>query len=174
MVNRDDLARVIRGTREFQAGAAFGVPAEAIDQCASGIADAVIDWLAGQDNGLRAAWEDRLAELLARRRTHGSVYMDGGHMPTPSERTAAREFMDDFYAAAPNPGPDQGDGVKAPAEPGMVAFEIEAVPHDPGNDGELWHKGTLPPAHVAQIFRDYAKQVETFTAPAQPGDGGDQ
>lgn len=36
------IARAIRQTREFQAGAAFGIPAEAYGQATEGMADAVI------------------------------------------------------------------------------------------------------------------------------------
>ena len=39
---RDRIARAIRQTREFQAGAAFGIPAEAYGQATDGMADAVI------------------------------------------------------------------------------------------------------------------------------------
>ena len=36
------IARAIRQTREFQAGAAFGIPAESYGQATEGMADAVI------------------------------------------------------------------------------------------------------------------------------------
>jgi len=39
---------------------------------------------------------DRLAVLFSERRTHGSVFMDGSHNPTPGELIAARRFMQDL------------------------------------------------------------------------------
>lgn len=35
-----------------------------------------------------------IALLFAKRRTNGSVYMDGSHNPLPSEESAAREVID--------------------------------------------------------------------------------
>lgn len=39
---------------------------------------------------------DQLAELFARRRTGGHVYMDGKHNPLPTERLDAMRFVEDL------------------------------------------------------------------------------
>lgn len=51
-----------------------------------------------------------------------------------------------------------------PREPGLVAFEVEVVPHFAGSNGQGWHAGTLPAEDVAAILRDYAEQVEGWTS----------
>jgi hypothetical protein len=40
-----------------------------------------------------------LANLFAKTRTGGSVYMDGSHNPRPSERLIAKQFMEDLKEA---------------------------------------------------------------------------
>jgi hypothetical protein len=45
-----------------------------------------------------------LADLFARRRTGGHVYMDGSHNPLPTEWIDARQFIEDLVAAGWSPG----------------------------------------------------------------------
>ena len=66
---RETIARAIRQTREFRAGAAFGIPAEAYGQATDGMADAVIAALG-------------LTEELGSR-SHGPSPMDCGVTPGP-------------------------------------------------------------------------------------------
>jgi hypothetical protein len=56
--------------------------------------------------------------------------------------------------------------LKPPTEAGMVAYEVEVLPHDWPNDGLGWEKGTGTPAEVAAALRGYASQVEFFTSRA--------
>jgi len=39
---------------------------------------------------------EALAVLLSQQRTHGSVFMDGGHNPTPGDILDARQFIEDL------------------------------------------------------------------------------
>lgn len=55
--------------------------------------------------------------------------------------------------------------IQPPDEPGLVAYEVEVVPHDWANDGQGWSKGRGTPEEVAKTLREYAAQVEFFTAP---------
>lgn len=52
------------------------------------------------------ALADELALVIAKARTGGSVYMDGSHNPLPSERIAARRFMELVAANMPAPALD--------------------------------------------------------------------
>jgi hypothetical protein len=54
--------------------------------------------------------------------------------------------------------------LEAPKKPGLVAYEIEVLPHDWPNDGLGWEKGVGTPSEVAAALRAYANQVEYFTA----------
>lgn len=124
----------------------------------------------------RAMWGTNAVQGM----TAGGVHR---HTTDPIEHAAQREFirrcinyaegLTGLVPATPAtaPTPDEVGGtpkvLHAPDEAGMVAFEVEIVPHDEANDGRGWHKGYDTPARVARILRDYASQVEHFTAPAE-------
>lgn len=55
--------------------------------------------------------------------------------------------------------------LEPPAEPGMVRYMVEVVPHGWATEGQAWEIGTQAPADVARALRAIADQVEYFTPP---------
>jgi len=175
--DRDALARIIRAAID---GWPVADPTVTVTDT---ITDAVLAHLATThpptDTGLRAEWESRLADLLAKRRTHGQVFMGGEHHPMPSEVKDAREFIGALLAAlaAPHPGPDQADGGRwavSDAANRLLTALADCVRQatDYGEqDGGFVAFYLLPtgPIHRAiPLLQEYGMTVRPHTAP-DPG-----
>jgi hypothetical protein len=74
---------------------------------------------------LRDDLAEALAELMAKQRTHGAVYMGGEHNPLPSEMQAARLFVRDVVL------PHTDAQVAAERERIAAAIEAELLEGDP-------------------------------------------
>jgi len=63
---QESLSRALRATREFQAGAAFGIPPDAIPEAAMGLAGAALAWVDEHraPAPTEAEWVDAVARII--------------------------------------------------------------------------------------------------------------
>lgn len=120
------------------------------------------------NEGRAASLTRELSNLLAERRTHGEVFMDGRHNPLPTEITAARRFIEEV------------ERVLAMSDAEFVAMET-AMGYPPSrtcptcnqpitkeaHGGEHPSAGSHDPALHA--LNAYAKETDATDTPAAGG-----